>query len=49
MDINDVCSLLIDSLRNAGYKESTIFLYQGVIRRFKALCRERDVSDYDVR
>jgi len=47
MDINAICSLLIDSLRDAGYKESSVVLYQGVVRRFKAFCQERDVSDYD--
>ena len=36
MDIDKICDLLIDSLREAGYNESTIFNYLGVIRRFKA-------------
>lgn len=47
MDINTICSLLIDALRNAEYNESTISLYQGEIRRFKTFCREKGISDYD--
>ena len=34
MDINTVCTLLIEALKNAGYNESTIFNYQGAARRF---------------
>ncbi len=40
MDINTVCTLLIDALKDAGYNDSTIFNYQGVVRRFKAFCKE---------
>ena len=46
MDISLLCSLLIDALRNAGYNESTIFNYQGVVRRFKAFCETKGVSKY---
>jgi len=46
MDINLLCSLLIDALRKAGYNESTIFNYQGVVRRFKAFCEMKGVSKY---
>lgn len=46
MDIDTICSLLIDALRNAGYNESTIFNYQGVIRRFKTFCETKGVTKY---
>lgn len=46
MDINTVCTLLIDALKDAGYNDSTIFNYQGAVRRFKAFCNERDISEY---
>lgn len=46
MDINTVCTLLIDALKHAGYNDSTIFNYQGAARRFKAFCKERDVTEY---
>jgi len=46
MDINTVCTLLINALKDAGYNDSTIFNYQGVVRRFKAFCKEHDVTEY---
>lgn len=46
MDIETICALLIEALREAGYNESTVFNYQGVIRRFKAFCRDKGVIDY---
>ena len=46
MDINTVCTLLIEALKNAGYNESTIFNYQGAVRRFKAFCKEHGVTEY---
>lgn len=46
MDINTVCTLLIDALKDAGYNDSTIFNYQGVVRRFKAFCKEQEVTEY---
>ena len=46
MDINTVCTLLIDALKDAGYNDSTIFNYQGVFRRFKTFCKEHDVTEY---
>ena len=46
MDINTVCTLLIDALKNAGYNDSTIFNYQGAVRRFKAFCKEHEVIEY---
>jgi len=47
MDINTVCTLLIDALKDAGYNDSTIFNYQGAVRRFKAFCEEHDVTEYN--
>ncbi len=46
MTIYTICALLIDSLKDAGYDDSTVFNYQGVIRRFRAFCEEQGVSDY---
>lgn len=46
MDINTVCTLLIEALKNAGYNESTILNYQGAVRRFKAFCKEHGVTEY---
>ncbi len=47
MDINTVCTLLIDALKGAGYNDSTIFSYQGAVRRFKAFCEKHNVTEYD--
>lgn len=47
MDINTVCTLLIDTLKGAGYNDSTIFNYQGAVRRFKAFCKEHNVTEYN--
>ena len=47
MDINTVCTLLIDALKGAGYNDSTIFNYQGAVRRFKAFCEKHNVTEYD--
>lgn len=46
MTIDEICSACINALRVEGYNESTIFNYEGVIRRFKQFCEERDVSLY---
>lgn len=46
MDINTVCTMLIDALKDAGYNESTIFNYQRAVRRFMAFCNERSVTEY---
>ncbi|HAE62859.1 MAG TPA: hypothetical protein DCG38_11105 [Eubacteriaceae bacterium] len=46
MTIDTICASCIEALRNAGYNESTIFNYEGVIRRFKEFCKERDVNKY---
>ena len=46
MNVDTVCTLLIDALKDAGYKDSTIFNYQRAVRRFKAFCKEHDVTEY---
>lgn len=46
MTIDEICSTCINALRVEGYNESTIFNYEGVIRRFKQFCKERDVTLY---
>lgn len=46
MTIDEICSACINALCVEGYNESTIFNYEGVIRRFKQFCEERDVSLY---
>lgn len=47
MDINTVCTLLINALKDTGYNDSTIFNYQGAVRRFKTFCKEHDVTEYN--
>ena len=46
MSIDDICELLVKSLADAGYNENTIFNDRGVIRRFKAYCSEKGITDY---
>lgn len=46
MTIDKICSACINALRAENYNESTIFNYEGVIRRFKQFCKDRDVSMY---
>ena len=46
MSIDEICELLLEALADAGYNESTIFNYRGVIRRFKTYCRENDIAEY---
>lgn len=46
MTINEICSACINALRVASYNESTIFNYEGVVRRFKQFCKERDDTLY---
>ena len=46
MDIKQICTLLIDALKEADYNESTILNYHGVIRRFKVFCGEKGVTAY---
>lgn len=46
MTINEICEACIKALRAEGYNETTIFNYEGVIRRFKQFCSEKDVIRY---
>lgn len=46
MTIETICNLLLDALTEAGFNESTLFSYKGVIRRFKTFCNENGVTDY---
>ena len=46
MTIDEICSACINALRAEGYNESTIFNYEGVIRRFKQFCKEHNTSEY---
>lgn len=47
MDINTICTLLINALKEAGYNDSTVFNYTGAVRRFKAFCMEHGVTEYN--
>ena len=33
-------------MKDAGYNDSTVFNYQGAVRRFKIFCKENDVTEY---
>jgi site-specific recombinase XerD len=44
--IETICSLCLKAVVNAGYNESTIRNYRGVIRRFKKFCVDHNVKDY---
>lgn len=46
MTIDEICAACINALRSEGYNESTIYNYEGVIRRFKQFCEEQDVTLY---
>lgn len=46
MKIDTICNSLLETLVEAEYSESTLFNYKGVIRRFKAFCKEKGVSVY---
>lgn len=46
MTIKTICELCLQAVTDAGYNESTIFNYQGVIRRFKKFCMEKNVTEY---
>lgn len=47
MDIDTVCMLLINALKDAGYNDSTIFNYQGAVRRFKTFCKKHNAAEYN--
>lgn len=46
MLVNEICELLLEAQTEAGFNESTIFCYRGVIRRFKTYCRENGITEY---
>ncbi len=46
MTIDEICSACITALRAEGYNDSTIFNYEGVIRRFKQFCDEKSIDVY---
>lgn len=46
MKIDTICNSLLETLIQAGYNENTIFNYRGVIRRFKAFCKEKEAFEY---
>jgi len=46
MTIDTICEACINAVRNAGYNESTVFNYEGVVRRFKQFCKNRNVTEY---
>jgi len=46
MIIDEICEACINALRLEGYNESTIFNYEGVIRRFKQFCKDNQVTLY---
>ena len=46
MKIDTICNSLLETLIQAGYNENTIFNYKGVIRRFKAFCKEKEAFEY---
>ena len=46
MKIDTICNSLLGTLIQAGYNENTIFNYRGVIRRFKAFCKEKEAFEY---
>lgn len=46
MEINTICDALLSALDEAGYQEHTIFNYKGVVRRFKAFCKNKGITEY---
>lgn len=46
MNIQIICEALIVALYEAGYKRSTIFNYEGVIRRFTDFCNVNNITKY---
>ena len=39
MNIDNICKLLLKAISEAGFNESTLLNYRGVIRRSKAFCK----------
>ncbi len=48
MEIEEIGNRLIEALENANYKDSTVCNYRGVLRRFKAFCGEKGVTEYSL-
>lgn len=46
MTIDSICEACINSIRDAGYNTSTVFNYEGVVRRFKQFCFKRNATEY---
>ena len=46
MNIDNLCELLLEAIAEAGFNESTLFNYRGIIRRFKAFCKKKGFSEY---
>ncbi len=46
MNIDVICDKCIEAIKDAGYNQTTIVNYQGVIRRFQVFCKERSVTCY---
>lgn len=46
MNIDTICAKCIEALSEAGYSDTTIFNYEGVIRRFKEFCFEKGITEY---
>jgi integrase len=48
VEIEEIGNRLIKALENANYRDSTVFNYRGVFRRFKAFCGEKGVTEYSL-
>lgn len=46
MTIETICDACIDAVRRSNYNDSTVFNYEGLIRRFKQFCNEKNVTEY---
>lgn len=46
MEITTICDALLAVLDESGYNEHTIFNYKGVVRRFKAFCKNKGITEY---
>ena len=45
MNIDNLCKLLLEALAEAGFSESTLFNYRGVIRRLKPFARKMAIRN----
>lgn len=46
MEIKTICDALLAALDEASYNESTILNYKGLVRRFKAFCKSKGITEY---